>query len=147
MAFGRLLESRRGPFGELQREIQGLFDSLMPRFGSGLFAPAFPPINIYEDHDALVVECEAPGIDEEKLDLTVTGDVLTIKGERPAIEACDDTRVHIHERGYGVFNRAVTLPSNIDSEQVEARYENGVLSIRLPKAPEAKPRQVTVQVE
>ena len=147
MAYGRPLESRRGPFGELQREIEGLFNTLMPRFSRSLLPRAFPPINIYEDKDALIVECEVPGISEETLDLTINGDVLTLRGERAALEPEDETTVHVQERGFGIFNRAITLPTNIDSDKVEARYENGLLLIRLPKAPEAKPKQVPVHVE
>lgn len=146
MALGRPMESRRGPFGDLQREIEGLFDSLVPRFARGVFPRAFPPVNIYEDKDALVVECEMPGISEGSLELTIAGDVLTLKGERPALEPQSETTVHIQERGYGAFSRAITLPTNIDSEKVEARYDHGILLVRLPKAPEAKPKQVSVHV-
>lgn len=147
MALGRLLESRRGPFGDLQREIEGLFNSLLPRVARGIVPRAFPPVNIYEDKDALIVECEMPGISEESLELTIAGDVLTIKGERPALTPTEETTVHIQERGYGAFNRAVTLPTNIDSEKVEAKYDNGILLVRLSKAPEARPKQVPVHVE
>ena len=94
-----------------------------------------------------MVECELPGIEKDSLELTITGDVLTLKGERPALEPGEETTVHIQERGYGAFNRALTLPTSIDTEQVEARYENGLLLIRLPKAPEAKPKQVPVHVD
>jgi HSP20 family protein len=147
MALGRILESRRGPFGDLQREIEGLFDALVPRLARGVIPRAYPPANIYEEKDALVVEFEMPGVSEETIELTITGDVLTLKGERPALEPQAETTVHIQERGYGAFNRAITLPTNIDSEKAEARYDHGVLVIRLPKAPEAKPKQVPVHVE
>lgn len=147
MALMRFLESRSGPFADLQRDINDLFDTLLPTFGRGTVSRALPPLNVYEDPDALIVECELPGIDRESLDLTIAGDVLTLKGQRPALEPAEGTRVHIHERGYGTFNRALTLPVSVDSEAVEARYENGVLSIRLPKAPEARPKQVPVHTE
>jgi HSP20 family protein len=147
MPFGRHFESRRGPLGDLQREIEGLFNSMMPRLGRGLVGRAFPPTNVYEDKDAMVVECELPGVSEESLDLTVTGDVLTLKGQRPALEPQENTKVHIQERGYGTFNRAITLPTTIEGDKVEARYDSGVLSIRLPKAPEAKPKQVQVSTD
>lgn len=145
MAFGGSLESRRGPFGHLQREIDGLFNAMLSRFGGGLFSRACPPVNVYEDADAVVVECELPGADHDSIEVFATGDVLTLKGERPALEPDDQTTVHIQERRYGAFNRSITLPLNVDSEKVEARYDNGILSIRLPKAAEARPRQVKVR--
>jgi HSP20 family protein len=145
MAWGRFLESRHGPFGELQHEINDLFDGLLSRFGRSVFGHACPPTNVVEETDAMVVECELPGADGESLELTVAGDVLTLKGTRPALEPAEGTTVHIHERGYGTFSRAITLPAPIDGEKVEAHYEHGILSVRLPKAPEAKPKQVPVR--
>ncbi len=149
MPFGRLFEARHGPFGELQREINSLFDSVVSHgrsLGRGLLQRACPPVNISEGEDQVLVECELPGADPNSLDVSLTHDVLTIKGERPAVEPDEDTRVHIHERGYGAFNRAITVPSSVQGEDIDARYENGVLIIRLPKAQEDKPKTVTVQV-
>ena len=147
MAYVRFLESRRGPFGDLQRDINELFDSLLPGLGRGLFSRAVPPVNVYEDADALLVKCELPGVDQDSLEVSVTGDVLTLKGERPSLEPDEGTTVHIQERSYGAFNRAITLPTSIDSDRVEARYESGILLIRLPKALEAKPKPVAVHTD
>jgi len=147
MSYGRFLESRRGPFGDLQRDINELFDSLLPGFGQGLFSRAVPPVNVSEDADALLVECELPGVDQDRLEVSITGDVLTVKGERPALEPGEGTTVHIRERTYGAFSRAITLPAAIDSDRVEARYDSGILMIRVPKAPEAKSKQVAVHTE
>lgn len=150
MPFGRLFESRHGPFGEFQREMNDLFDNLLARhmgLGHGLLPRAFPPINVYEDKDALYAECELPGLDHDALDIQVTGDVLSLRGERAASQAGDGGRVHIQERGYGSFNRAITLPVGVDADRAEATFRNGVLELVLPKTPEAKPRQVEVKVE
>jgi HSP20 family protein len=148
MPLGRLFELRHGPVGELQREVNQLFDSLVMRplgFGRRLLASVFPPVNIHEKADSLVVEIELPGVDEQSLDLSVTRDSLTLKGERPPMIRDEQTTMHIQERGYGSFSRAIMLPVAVDSDQVDAVYSLGVLTIRLPKAPEAMPRQVTVQ--
>lgn len=150
MPFSRLFDMRHGPFVELQREINTLFDSLVSRrFGvsRGLFPRAFPPTNIYEDADAVRVESEMAGVDQDSLELFVTGDVLTIKGEVPALEADETTTVHIRERGCGRFNRAIALPTDVKSDEIEAHYANGVLRVKLPKAPEAQPKHVNVNVE
>jgi HSP20 family protein len=137
------------PFVELQREFNRLFDTLAPRamgLAGGLLARRVPPVNLYEDKDALYVECEMPGVDQERLEVYVTGDVLTLKGDRPAVEPQAGTTVHIQERTYGAFNRAITLPVAVEGDKTEARYEHGVLSVKLPKAAEARPKQVTINV-
>lgn len=148
MSFGRLFELQRGPFGELQREVNQLFDSLVMRplgFGRRLLSSVFPPVNIQERADSLIVEIELPGVDEQSLDLSVTHDSLTLKGERPAPVRDNETTVHIRERGYGSFSRAVMLPAPVDGDRAQATYSSGILTVRLPKAPEAMPRQVSIQ--
>lgn len=148
MPFGRLFELRHGPFGELQREVNQLFDSLVIRplgFGRRLLSSVFPPVNIHEKADALVVEIELPGVDEQSLELSVTQDSLTLKGERPPLLRDEETTMHIRERGYGSFSRAIMLPVAVDGDRAEATYSAGILMVRLPKAPEAMPRQVTIQ--
>ena len=150
MAFGRLFDSRHGPFGDLQHEMNELFDSLVARYGGlghGLIPRAFPPVNIHEDGDALLLECELPGVEPAGLEVSITGDVLTLRGERLKPVTAAGTTEHIQERTYGAFNRAITLPVSVDSDKAEARFANGVLSLRLPKLPEARPRQVAVQVQ
>lgn len=148
MPFGRLFELRHGQFGELQREVNQLFDSLVMRplgFGRRLLSSVFPPVNIHETPDSLVVEIELPGVDEQSLDLSVTHDSLTLKGERPALARDNETTVHIRERGYGSFSRAVMLPVPVDGDRAKATYASGILTVRLPKAPQAMPRQVSIQ--
>ncbi len=148
MAFGRLFELRHGPFGDLQREVNQLFDSLVVRplgFGRRLLTSVFPPVNIHEKPDSLLVEIELPGVDEQSLELSVTRDNLSLKGERPPIMRDDETTVHTRERGYGSFSRAIVLPAPVDGDKAEATYASGVLSVLLPKAPEAMTRQVPIQ--
>jgi len=150
MAFGRLFDPRHGPFGDLQHEMNELFDTLVSRYGGighGLIPRAFPPVNIFESPDALLLECELPGVEPATLDLSITGDVLTLKGERLKPVNPAGTTEHIQERTYGAFNRAITLPVGVDSDQADAKFANGVLSLRLPKLPEARPRQVAVKIQ
>lgn len=150
MPFGRFFDSPRGPFAQLQREMNQLFDTVVsPRlaFARGLVGRNFPPINVYDEGDAIAVECELPGVDQKNLELFVTGDALTLKGERPEAKHEDQTRVHIRERGSGSFNRAITLPVEVDGDKAEAAFVNGILKVRVPKAPKVMPRQVNVSVD
>ena len=107
--------------------------------------PSFPALNVWEQEDALVVEAELPGLGLEDLEIFVTGqNQLTIKGERPVVEV-PNAVWHRQERGYGTFTRELTLPTLVDADKVEARYEAGVLTLTLPKAEAAKPRKITVR--
>ena len=150
MAIRRRLEARQNAFAELQRELNQLFDAMIPRrlgLSYGLISRAMPPVNIYDDKDCLLVECELPGVDQNSLELHVSGDVLVLKGERPALRPAEGTTVHIQERGYGNFNRAITLPTPVEGDKAEARYDSGILTVKLPKTPQAKPKQVAVRAE
>ena len=102
-------------------------------------------MNVWEEGEALVVEAELPGLALEDLDIFVTGhNQLTIKGERKAA-APDKSVQHRLERGFGQFVRTLTMPFPVDENQVEARLENGILTIHLPKHEVAKPRKIAVK--
>jgi HSP20 family protein len=125
--------------------MERLFGQLpnTPRGTSG--AGAFPALNVWEDDDAYHVSSELPGLELEDLEILVNGGKqLTIKGERKEPQV-DDATWHRRERGFGSFARAVDLPGLVDSERVQARFHNGVLTVDLPKAEQAKPRRITVQ--
>lgn len=128
---------------QLQSEMNRLFD----RWGSdGASQPAaFPAANIWEDHEALHVEMELPGLDLKNLEIYVTGDnQLAIKGER-RVSLPEKAVVHRQERAFGSFTRVLTLPTPVDADKVEARLENGILSLRLAKHEAAKPRKIPVK--
>ncbi len=134
------------PFQNLQTEMNRLFD----RWGDGgsrPFAAAFPPVNVWEDDDRVFVEAELPGMKAEDLDIQVLGGTeLTIKGERqPCVP--ENGVLHRQERAFGNFTRTLTLPFAVDADKVEARFENGVLVIQLPKHAAAKPRKIEVKGE
>lgn len=103
----------------------------------------FPALNIWEAGDDLLVEAELPGLKPEHLEITVVGDQLTLKGERPA-SAAEGTTFHRQERGVGKFCRVVKLPVEVDADRVQAAFRDGVLEIKLPKAAAARPRRVQV---
>lgn len=107
-------------------------------------AAEYPPMNLHSAGDDLVLSLELPGMKMEDIDISVTGNTLTVKGEAGTAAADEAKQYHRRERGTGSFVRAVNLPGRVDPEKAEARYVNGVLTVRLPKAEEAKARRVTV---
>jgi HSP20 family protein len=129
---------------QFQTEMNRLFD----RWGEdGIRQAGFPPVNVWEDGDALHIEAELPGLKLGDLEIYVTGNnQLTLKGQRkPAVpEKCVR---HRQERGFGKFMRTLTLPFAVDPNNVEARFENGVLQIKLAKHESAKARKIQVKGE
>jgi len=127
---------------DMQHEVNRLFD----RWGNhahGLVES--PAVNLWEDSDALYFESELPGLALADLEIFVTGHTqLTLKGERkpPVVEKGVQ---HRQERGFGAFTRTLTLPFAVDESKVEARFEDGVLKIRLPKHEAAMPRKITIK--
>ena len=125
---------------QLHDEMNGRFDP----WGTGEPA-ALPAINVFEDADAYHLEAEVPGLDLADLELTMTGpSQFTLKGEFKA-NASDKETIHRQERVTGSFFRSVKLPAMIDAEHVEAKLENGILRVRLPKHEQVKPRKIAVK--
>ena len=106
-----------------------------------------PSIEVFEKEDKLVVKAELPGMKEEDIDISVVGDTLTIKGERKAESEVKEEDYYCCERSYGSFSRSIAVPSSVDANKIEANYEDGVLEVSLPKAPEVKPKKVTVSAK
>jgi HSP20 family protein len=132
-----------------QNEMNRLFDRWGGDGGSTPFfgVRAFPPVNVWEEGDAAFVEAELPGLDLKDLEIYVTGgNQLTLKGER---KPCDQAKGvwHRQERSFGQFARSLTLPFPVNADKVEARFENGVLHVKLVKHESAKPRKIEVKGE
>jgi len=109
------------------------------------FASTYPAVNVWEDAENLYAQAEVPGIAADKLEVVVTGgNVLSLAGERQFDETRKGTW-HRRERGTGRFRRELILPVSVDADKVEAHFENGVLSLKLPKVPEARPRRIEVR--
>jgi HSP20 family protein len=142
MAFMRLngLSDLFREMNRFQQELNGAFIR-----GAAGWTKVGPPINVWADEHAVFVEADLPGIDPAKLDVSVTeGNHLTIQGERAQVDL-PNAVWHRQERGHGTFVRELTLPTLVDPDKVEARYEAGVLRLTLPKAEAAKPRKITVR--
>ena len=136
-------------FDELFR-LQKEMDSLLRRPGSEFFfgpstAGVFPPVNVFRDAQGnLVIRAELPGVGPEDVSVTVERRRLTISGERKA-EVPENGGYHRRERPWGKFSRSIQLPDDLDVEQAEAKFSNGVMTLRIPKSEAARPRQINVQ--
>jgi len=105
-------------------------------------------VDVYETEDDLVVEASLPGIKPEEVDISVVGNTLTIKGEREEHrEKEEEGKYYFREQRYGAFQRSIGLPVEVNADKAEATFENGVLKLSLPKAEEAKPKHIQVQVK
>jgi HSP20 family protein len=141
----RRLETSFADLEVMRRQMERLFDSFGSRQPGRDEAGVYPAVNITEDVDAYYVSAELPGVKSADLDLNVTANQLTLAGERTIPEEAADARYHRREREAGRFSRAVALPGDIDTEKVKARLADGVLTVTVPKAEKAKPKQVAVQ--
>lgn len=128
----------------LQRELERFLRN--PAFSLGPSGyGAYPPVNIFGDREGLVLVAELPGIDPASLDISGQGNTLTLKGERKREQTDAAQGYHRRERPFGEFSRSIQLPDDLDMSKAAAKYENGVLTLRIPKAEAAKPRQISVQ--
>jgi HSP20 family protein len=105
-----------------------------------------PPVDIYEDEHNITLKMEAPGIDEKDIDVRIEGNTLNVRGERKLEKDEKEENYRRIERQYGCFTRSFTLPSSVDSAQVSAHFDKGVLKINLAKKVDAKPKQIKVTV-
>jgi HSP20 family protein len=105
-----------------------------------------PPVDIYEDEHNIMLKLEVPGMDEKDIDVRIENMTLTVHGERKIEKEEKEENFRRVERQYGSFTRSFTLPSSVDSAQVSADYDRGILKIKLAKRAEAKPKQIKVNV-
>lgn len=106
-----------------------------------------PSVDMYEKEDSFVVRAELAGVKKEDIDISATGDTLTIKGTRKASAEVKDEEYHRSEVCYGSFSRSITMPAAIDASQIEATYADGILEVRLPKAKEVVPAKIEVKAK
>lgn len=127
-------------------EVNRLFDFTWPSRDSGLFSGWSPALDVFDDKDNLAVKVELPGMKKDEINLTIHDGVLTVSGERKKERATAENGTFRSERYFGKFQRSVTLPTAVDVGKVNAAYKDGVLTVTLPKAEEAKPKQIAVSV-
>jgi HSP20 family protein len=132
------------PFEELrglQREMNRLFDG----YDSGTAMSRFPALNVWGNADSVVVTAELPGLEIEDLELNVVNNQLTIKGERKGDKPAEDAVCHRSERDTGRFVRTVRLPFAVENDKVTAKYENGVLTVVMPRHEATKPKRIEIK--
>jgi HSP20 family protein len=130
------------PFADLNR-IQREFEKSY--FGPRSRADFAPAVDVHEDAESLVLRAELPGVRKEDIDISVDANVLTLKGERKLEKEEQGRRYHRVERAYGSFVRQFQLSSNIDASKIDAQLADGVLTVRLAKREEHKPRRIDVK--
>ncbi len=123
-----------------------LHDEINRVFGAHRSLQSAPPaVDFYEDRDQLVLKAELPGVNREDLDLSLHDGVLTLAGERREEKTFENAEVHRSERFLGKFQRSFTLPAAVDAAKVQASFKDGILTVTLPKAETAKPKQIEVK--
>jgi HSP20 family protein len=130
----------------LRDELNRLFDFALPVRDSGLFSGWTPALDVYDEKDNFVVKAELPGMKKEDIQISLHEGVLTISGERKQERETKEGETFRSERYFGRFQRSVTLPAMVNANAVKATYKDGVLTIDLPKAEEAKPKHIAVNV-
>jgi HSP20 family protein len=140
------------PFDELtsfRREMDQLWDRFFSeRPALDMLEKGWEPtMDITETKSDLIVKAELPGIDPKEIDISLTGDTLTIKGEKQQEKEEKEENYYRIERSYGIFSRTIKLPVSVQNDKIKASYQHGVLKITLPKSEEAKQKQIKIKVE
>ncbi len=140
------------PFRELERmrrEMDRAWDSFFERRPARVEEAMewLPTLDVSETKNDYVVKAELPGIDPKDIDISLTNDLLTIKGEKKQEKEEKEENYHLIERSYGSFTRSVRLPGQVQSDKINANFKNGVLRVTLPKTEEAKKKEIKIKVE
>ena len=144
-----LWDDKSEPFGSLNKELSRVFSDFSRRFPtmSGFSEAAFPAIEVKETDNGLEVSVEVPGVSEKDIDVSVVGQMLTIKGEKRADKEVREENRYVSERSYGAFRRSLPLPFEPPADKVVAQMDNGVLTITLPKPAEALGKTSRIEVK
>jgi HSP20 family protein len=146
-AQGSVRPAASDPFAFLQSEVNRIFDG-MGRFGPLTeFAAASPRLDISETSDAIEIHAELPGVAEKDVELTLTGDLLTIKGEKHEAKEDKGRDFHLTERSYGAFTRSVRLPFAAAPESAKASFDKGILTIAIPKPKEQREKSARIPIK
>jgi len=145
-----MVVTRWDPFRELAN-LQNRVNSIFQDYGRGqdeltTTTSFVPAVDVYEDEHKVTLKLEIPGVSQEDVDIRLENNTLTVRGERKFEKEEKEENFHRIERRYGSFARSFTLPSTLDTENVQANFENGVLKIELAKRAEAKPKQIKVNI-
>jgi HSP20 family protein len=137
------------PFGLLQRRMNDLFENIFERSSPALWSGAgefLPQVDVSETDREVLISAELPGIEQKHVEVMLTGNTLTIKGEKKEEKEADQDDFHHSERSYGFFQRDVELPQGISADGAKAKFKNGVLKVTIPKKPEAQSSRNKIQL-
>jgi HSP20 family protein len=140
----RALDSWRQPMeSPLTRFFDSVFEDVHPLWSISA-AMQMPPVNLWEEGDNVMLECELPGVKPDQVDIEVSGDQLrlSVRRDEPGVEEKNGGRWLRRERSFGQFTRTLKLPYELDAEKVEAKLHNGILTLTMPKAPHHRPHRV-----
>ena len=145
-----MVVTRWDPFREIS-SLQNRVNNLFQDYGRGqdeltTTSSFVPAVDVYEDEHKVTLKLEIPGVSQDDLDIRLENNTLTVRGERKFEKEEKEENFHRIERRYGSFARSFTLPNTLDTENVHASYENGVLKLELAKRAEAKPKQIKVNI-
>jgi len=133
-------------YSNLHRLSRMMDEALGGGWNGGTVASAWTPTcDVFEDKENLKIVLELPGVQPEDVKISLENQVLTIQGEKKQVAEDASERWHRYERSYGSFERMFTLPSTVDPEKIQAKVDNGLLTVTLPKAERAKPKQIQVE--
>lgn len=139
--------TRRDPLRDLvslREAMDQLFEESIVRPRTGAMASRGMPVDMYETEEAVVVKTAIPGVDPEDIDIGISGETLTIKGEITKEEDVEEGDYVCRERHYGAFSRTLTVPVSVEADEAEAEFEDGILTLMLPKAEELRPKTIKV---
>ena len=130
-------------FDEMSNRLSRLFDD---SFFSDRAGRWMPPVTVSETKDELLLTAELPGMSEDDISIELENNVLTVGGEKTEVreEGEEDRKYHVYERSFGAFTRSFTLPRTVDGSSIVATFDNGILTVKLPKVPEAKGRRIEI---
>ena len=131
----------------LREAMDHLFDDAFTRpltLRDGWSAPA---IDMYQTDDEIIVKASLPGVKADEVQINITGEILTIKGETKQVEEKKEKAWHMREQRWGTFERAIALPNEVVADKAKAEFENGILTITLPKAEEVKPKVISIKAK
>lgn len=140
------LRSQLGELDRMRREMDRIWDNITrDRYPSTFEQDWVPSLDLSDTGDSLVAELEVPGMDSKDIDISITGNVLTVSGEKKRKREEKEHNYHLVERSYGKFVRSVRLPSTVDPDRVEASYKDGILTITMDKVEQAKTKKIEVK--
>jgi HSP20 family protein len=138
-------------FHSFRTEMDRLFDSFLGglpgKIGTRPGQASVPAVDVKETDTGLAVQADLPGVDEKDISLTIQNSILTLRAEKKAERKEERENYHVMERSYGSFERSIRLPDTIDEDNVEARFEKGVLTVTLPKRPEVVKSQKKIEIK